>query len=145
VRAEIQAICAAENGALSRKDLDAAFALYASDWEILDADGSRRTLEQDREDTKEVFRVLKSFRPSTVIDRVTMRGPDAVVIDRSNGEMDMENLDTGKRAHIRYSMVSEVMWRRSGSSWLAYMTRVLSRKRWVDGKLVTDQTADRVR
>ncbi|MBX3218953.1 MAG: hypothetical protein KF795_00460 [Labilithrix sp.] len=142
VRAEIQAICDAENLALSRRDPEGAFAPYANDWESIDVDGSKRTLADEREDRKDVFFGLKSLRATTTIAEVKLLDGAALVIDRSDGEMEVVSGQTGRTVTIRSAVVAEVWWRRAGSGWLAYRTRVLSRKRWVDGKLVTSWTSN---
>jgi hypothetical protein len=131
VQRELQRILTAEAVALSEKNLDEAYKSYSPDWELLDADGTRLSLVDERRLTQKFFDLLTSFRGSTVVEATTLRNGEALTRDRSQGEMDLLHPQTGRRTTLRYEMTREIVWRYSGGKWLIYRTHVVSRQRWL--------------
>lgn len=141
VQRDLQTIRNAEQAALSRKDFDAAYASYAPDWTVLEMDGTRLKLAEERRMSGELFRHLTAFRGATTIESVRALDQDIVLaFDRSEVEMDLVDARTGRPTTLRFLMTAEVLWRHSGGGWLAYRTRILSRRRWVDGVLESSKT-----
>lgn len=136
VQRDLQTSRNAEHNALARRNLDAAYASYAPDWTVLEMDGTKLTLAQVRRMSETLFRHLTAFRGATTIESVRALGQDIVLaFDRSDVEIDLLDAKSGRPATLRFVMTAEVLWRHSEGGWLAYRTRILSRRRWVDGVL----------
>ncbi len=136
VQRDLQTIRNAEHQALATRNLDAAYAPYAPDWTLLEMDGTRFTLPQERAMTEQLFHYLTAFRGVTTVESVRALDHGIVLaFDRSDVEMDLLDAKSGRPTTLRFAMTAEVLWRQSDGRWLAYRTRILSRRRWVDGVL----------
>jgi len=134
VRRDLQTIRNAEHNALAGRDLDAAHTSYAPDWTVLEIDGTQLTLPEERRMTERLFRYLTAFRGATTVESVRALDHGIVLaIDRSDVEMDLVDAKSRRPTKLRFVMTAEVLWRHSDGRWLALRTRVLSRRRWIDG------------
>ena len=142
VQHDLQTIRNTEHRALATRNLDAAYAPYAPDWTLLEMDGTRFTLPEERTMTERLFHHLTGFRGATTIESVRALDHGIVLaFDRSEVEMDMLDAKSGRPTTLRFAMTAEVLWRQSDGRWLAYRTRILSRRRWIDGVLDPRQGA----
>ncbi len=88
VQHDLQTIRNTEHRALATRNLDAAYAPYAPDWTLLEMDGTRFTLPEERTMTERLFHHLTGFRGATTIESVRALDHGIVLaFDRSEVEM----------------------------------------------------------
>lgn len=130
----IQAAYNAENAAAARKDLKGIFASYAPDYVEVSQTGRTTTLTEEKTKARQALSLVKSAKANSVIQKIKLKGKQAVVSVKEHNELVVDNPRTGQPAKMVIDSVSEDTWTKSGKSRLKKRSKTISEKATANGE-----------
>jgi uncharacterized protein (TIGR02246 family) len=132
----IQAAYNKMNAALERKDVNGAFSVLTPDAEQITLQGQRLSAAQMRQQMTQGLAQARSIRSRTTVQKVTLKGNQALAVVRSQVSFVVTDPQSGRDAKIAADEVSDDTWIKTAQGWRAKRSKTTRQKQTVNGQPV---------
>lgn len=120
--------------ALRNKDVEGVFSIYTLDYTRTDTKGQQVSLDEVRHSVGLAMAKVQTVEVSGTVEKITVKGDMAVVIESEKTLVVLVNPQTGKRTQVDESARDENLWVKKDGVWKLHKSRALSSEILIDGK-----------